>query len=193
MEERIRILKAMGAGLVATVLMTAAISLAPYVGFPGDDYFSMLGSLLGTQAFGLESWNKIVGVIWHLNFGVIIFPHIYAYALYPILPGPPWLKGMSFGVGLWLFLELLVMPMVGAGVFSIHTAHTLYNVMGALVVHLLYGVTLGAVAGYVRVILPEMRQPISAVTGGPQEEMNGMPPDTDLNTGPPDHGSRLTG
>jgi hypothetical protein len=149
-EEELKIVKAMGAGFMATIAMTIVVLAAPLIGLPKADYFSLLGALFIGSAS--ETWGTIVGVLWHFNFGVIIIPHVYVFAIYPILPNPPWLKGLIFGAGLWFILQTLMMPMIGAGFFSRHTDQPLYNVVGSLIVHLIYGTLFGSLAGKVREI-----------------------------------------
>lgn len=102
------------------------------------DIAGMLGSKMG------GSW--MMGMLMHLVDGTIVFALIYVYLLYKALPGAPWLKGLSWGVILWLILELVMMPMMGNGVFS-SNAGGMKAVMAALIGHLVYGVTLGGIAG----------------------------------------------
>lgn len=70
----------------------------------------------------------------------------YAYVLYAILPGNPAVKGAVWGVVLWLLAQVVVMPMMGGGFFSMAMGGMM-AVMGSLMGHLLYGVLLGAIAG----------------------------------------------
>ncbi|MBI4638660.1 MAG: hypothetical protein HY727_20175 [Candidatus Rokubacteria bacterium] len=101
------------------------------------DIAAMLGSLLGGWAMGM---------LMHLVNGSIIFPLIYAYVLYRILPGEPWLKGTIWGLILWLVSQALVTPMMGGGLFSAN-AGGLMAATASLIGHAIYGVLLGAVAG----------------------------------------------
>jgi hypothetical protein len=54
----------------------------------------------------------------HFINGTIIFPLIYAFLLYRILPGRPWAKGIYWGLILWFLAQAVVMPMMGGGFFS---------------------------------------------------------------------------
>jgi hypothetical protein len=81
----------------------------------------------------------------HVVNGALIFPAIYAYALYDRLPGSPAIKSTAWGVALWLMAQVIVMPMMGAGLFSSHMGGIM-AAMGSLVGHVLYGSLLGVIA-----------------------------------------------
>lgn len=138
--------RAILAGLVATVAMTAVMYTAPMMGMPRMDIAAMLGSLLsqGPPAAGSGPWW--LGMMMHLIAGVVIFPLIYACVLHPVLPGAPWLKGTVWGLILWLLAQVMVMPMMGVGFFSSRTPGAMMAVIGGLIGHIIYGVLLGAIA-----------------------------------------------
>jgi hypothetical protein len=73
-------------GFVGTLVMTLMMYfVAPTVlGMPMD-VAGMLGRLLG------GSWA--LGMATHFVNGTVIFPPLYAYVLYRLLPGEPWVKG----------------------------------------------------------------------------------------------------
>jgi uncharacterized membrane protein YagU involved in acid resistance len=132
------ITRAVLGGFAGTVVMTAMMNLvAPMMGL-NMDIAQMLGSMLG------GSWWA--GMMMHFVNGTIIFPLVYALVLYDWLPGGPVAKGTAWGVALWLVAQTVVMPMMGAGFFST-TMGGMMAAVGSLAGHLLYGATLGAVAG----------------------------------------------
>ena len=55
------------------------------------------------------------------------------------------IKGTVWGVALWLMAQVIVMPMMGAGLFSSNMGG-LMAAMGSLVGHVLYGSLLGVIA-----------------------------------------------
>lgn len=123
---------------MGTVLMTAMMYfVAPMMGLKMD-VADMLGSMLGI------GWS--LGMVMHFVNGTIIFPAIYAFALYNWLPGGPTTKGAVWGVVLWLVAQTVVMPMAGAGFFSAAMGGMM-AAAGSLVGHLSYGSALGAIAG----------------------------------------------
>src|SRR5919204_6606384 len=124
-------------GFVGTVAMTAMMYIvAPMMGLHMD-IAAMLGSMLG------GSW--IAGMVMHFVNGSVIFPAIYAYVLYAHLPGSPAIRGTIWGLVLWLVAQTVVMPMMGAGLFSSAMGGVM-AAMGSLIGHLLYGSLLGVIA-----------------------------------------------
>lgn len=62
------------------------------------------------------------------------------------VPGDPVIKGMTWGVILWALAQTIVMPLVGGGFFNANAGGAM-AVIGSLLGHLIYGGTLGAIAG----------------------------------------------
>jgi hypothetical protein len=54
-------------------------------------------------------------------------------------------KGTAWGVTLWLVAQLVVMPMMGAGIFS-SAMGGMMAAIGSLIGHILYGSLLGVIA-----------------------------------------------
>jgi hypothetical protein len=124
-------------GFVGTVVMTAMMYMvAPMMGLHMD-IAAMLGSVLG------GSW--IAGMMMHFVNGSVIFPAVYAFALYAHLPGSPAIRGTIWGLALWLLAQTVVMPMMGAGLFSSAMGGAM-AAMGSLIGHVLYGSLLGIIA-----------------------------------------------
>jgi uncharacterized membrane protein YagU involved in acid resistance len=124
-------------GFAGTAAMTAMMYLVAPMMSLRMDIAAMLGSMLGG--------NWAAGMMMHVVNGSLIFPAIYAYALYDHVPGSPAIKGAIWGVALWLVAQVMVMPMMGGGVFSSNMGG-LMAAMGSLVGHVLYGGVLGVVA-----------------------------------------------
>lgn len=126
--------------LLGGFLGTAAMTMMMYfvaprmLGHPMD-IAEMLGSMLGG--------NWWAGMILHFINGTLIFPLIYAYFLFGVLPGAAAVKGTIWGVALWLLAQVIVMPLVGAGFFS----GSMMAAMSSCVGHLVYGALVGWVGG----------------------------------------------
>jgi len=134
-----RISRAMVGGAVGTVLLTSMMYVvAPMITGRAMDIAAMLGSMMG------GSWA--LGMIAHLLNGIVVFPLIYVAAVYQRLPGQPWQRGVVWGVVLWLLAQLVVIPAMGAGLFSAR-AGGMRSVISSLLGHLVYGFALGAVVG----------------------------------------------
>ena len=118
--------------------MTAMMYIvAPMMGL-NMDIAAMLGGMLGI------GWTG--GLLVHFVNGTVLFALIYALAVYARTPGSPVIKGAIWGVALWLVAQLVIIPMVGAGVFSA-AAGGMMAAAGSLGGHLLYGALLGSIAG----------------------------------------------
>ncbi len=118
--------------------MTAMMYIvAPMMGLRIMDIAAMLGSMLS------GSWTA--GLLMPFVNGAVIFPTNYAYALYAHLPGSPVVRGTVWGVALWLVAQTVVMPMMGAGLFS-SAKGGIMAAMGSLIGHILYGSLLGTIA-----------------------------------------------
>jgi hypothetical protein len=145
-------------GFVGTPAMSALMyTAAPLMGVRVD-IADMLGTMLG-------GWT--LGMITHMINGSILFPLLYVLIAERFLAGPPVEKGFAFGGGLWLASQFIVMPLMGAGVFSRHLGPM--AAVASLLGHLLYGALLGSLAG------DGEKVPVAAVhalpgTGGLHEE-----------------------
>jgi len=129
--------RAIVGGVVGTAAMTTLMyGVAPMMGLHMD-IAAMLGSMLGSWGAGLTA---------HIMNGTIVFPLAYALLLFRALRGSPVLRGVVFGVSLWLVAQLIVLPMMGAGVFSAHAGGATASA-ASLMGHIIYGGLLGAIAG----------------------------------------------
>ncbi len=98
----------------------------------------LLGAEIGTpHGVGL--------VVFHFFNGSIIFPLGFAF-LSSRIPGPWLVKGLIWGLILWLMTEAVIMPISGYGFFG-QNAGGLSTALGALVGLLVYGGLQGAIAG----------------------------------------------
>lgn len=131
--------KAIAGGLVGTVLLTLMMRfVAPVMTGQKMDIAAKLGDMVGA--------GPVVGMVMHLLNGAVIFTLVYVYVLFRLLPGAPWQKGLLTGVILWLGLEIVMMPIMGGGIFSSQIGG-MRLVIAALIGHLAYGAALGSIAG----------------------------------------------
>jgi len=133
------VVKAIAGGLVGTILLTLMMRfVAPMMTGQRMDVAGKLGEM--------TRMGPIAGMIMHFFVGSVVFALIYAFVLFRFLPGTPWQRGLLSGVLFWLGLEIFMMPMIGGGFFSSQTGG-LKIVVAALIAHLVYGATLGGIAG----------------------------------------------
>ncbi|MDO9168186.1 MAG: hypothetical protein Q7U18_03705 [Methylobacter sp.] len=133
------IIKTLLGGIVGTLTMSLMMRfVAPMMVGQPMDIAAMIGNMMGN--------NYAMGMVAHIMLGVLVFPLLYALVVFRFLPGGPLIKGMTWGVILWLIAETLVMPMAGAGFFMSEIGG-MKAVMAALMGHLVYGGLLGVIAG----------------------------------------------
>lgn len=126
--------RAVAGGLLATAVMTALMLMAPVMGLPPMNIGAMLGSMMGGSLF--------LGWMAHFVIGTIL-AIIYAALFAPRLPGPGFVRGAVYGLVPWIVAQLVVMPMMGAGVFGGSFGAGFGSLMG----HAVYGAVLGGVYG----------------------------------------------
>ena len=130
--------KVLLAGVAGTVALTMLTLIAPMMGMPEMDIPQMLSGFMGVPA--------IAGWLAHFMVGTV-FAIMYAYIFVLRFPGSPVVKGAVYGLIPWFLAQIMVNPMMGAGVFALNTAAPMLMVAGSLMGHLVYGGVLGAVYG----------------------------------------------
>lgn len=128
--------RAIVAGLAATAVMTVLMLMAPAMGLPPMNIGAMLGSVMGGSLF--------LGWMAHFVIGTVLAV-IYAAVFATRLPGPGFVRGALYGLAPWIMAELVVMPMMGAGLFGGSFGAGFGSLMG----HLVYGAVLGGIYGTV--------------------------------------------
>jgi hypothetical protein len=144
-----RTYQALIAGLVGTVLASVVLlgaygiasALAPAV---GGVFGRWLAALTSNPATSLVQGalaraallNVVIGLIWAL---------VYAYLAEPRLPGAGWQRGALFALIPWFLSLVIFLPLVGGGVFGLALGAGPLPIIGNLIVHLVYGVSVGAV------------------------------------------------
>lgn len=127
--------KAVLAGVVATAVMSLiGFYLAPMMGMPKMDFGMMLGT--NNPMMAMPYWAG-----WAIHFMMgIIFALVFVKVVAPMLKGAYLIRGLVFGLVLFLLAQLIVMPLMGNGVFS---GGHMPAIMGSLVGHLVFGALLG--------------------------------------------------
>ena len=127
--------KAITAGVAGTALMTIiGVVVAPMMGMPSMNPAEMLAGQMGG--------NMMVGWAGHLMIGTVL-AIIYAAVAVSRLPGPTWARGAIFALAPWLTAQVVMMPMMGMGLFS----GSMVLAGGSLLGHLVYGAVVGAIYG----------------------------------------------
>jgi hypothetical protein len=146
--EKLSFKRAVLAGFVATAILTILMFLAPVAGLPRIDLASALGKPFsgGRAVAALWSGSWWMGLGIFALFGSVISPYIFIHAYHGLL-GSPWLRGIEWGLFVWVFGGVAVMTMMGMGFDEAHFAHPFASFASSLAGHLLYGAILGGIAG----------------------------------------------
>lgn len=128
--------KAVLAGIVATAVETLMMykGATMMIGQPMDIALE-LSNMMGV------SWT--LGMIMHVLLGIFIFPLAYAAVTRQWLPGPNVVRGILWGLVLWVVAMFVMSPMMGKGLFM----GGMPQGVAALLAHVVYGTILGAIAG----------------------------------------------
>lgn len=124
------------AGFIATVVLSVMMVIKGMMGvMPGLDVAAMIGMMMGASV--------AVGWVIHFMIGTIAWGGGFS-VLYNVIPGDSAiLKGIVFGIAAWLGIMIMIMPMAGAGLFGMNMG--IMAPMMTLVLHVIFGVVLGAV------------------------------------------------
>ncbi len=124
------------AGVFATIVLTLMMYfVAPMMTGSAIDIAYELSAMVGMP------W--VAGMIAHLGLGIVVFPLVYVAVLRRWLSGPPAVRGLIWGLLLWLIAMLVTSPMMGKGLFMGGPPPA----MASLIAHAVYGGLLGAIAG----------------------------------------------
>lgn len=121
-------------GLIATSAMTVLMLIAPMVGMPK--------MLIGKMLAAFMHLPVAAGWFMHFVIGTIL-ASMFILVWKKRLPGSAFVKGMLFSLIPFFMAQIAVMPMMGAGFFSMNTPVPMMMVSGNLIGHLLYGAVLG--------------------------------------------------
>ena len=130
--------RAVAAGLIGTAAMTSLLLIEPSVGLPRI----AIGQILST-ALGLTPAYLTAGAVmgWIIDFLVgALFALVYAAFLERRLPGVPVVRGVIFGILVFILAQLVFMPLVGGGLFS---HGDLQMLLGSFLGHIVYGAIVG--------------------------------------------------
>ena len=123
--------KAMGGGLLGTLLQTIMVyGVAPMIA-------------------GITGHACAPSLLARLLSGSVIFPLGYVWLSSRAFSRPPVLQGMLWAGLIWFVAEVIMAPMLGVEVFSTALGG-LPAALRALLGYLVYGATLGSIAGAVQ-------------------------------------------
>ena len=133
-----RVAKGFLAGLAATVVLSILMLMQSAIGLlPNLDVIAILSGMM--QSGPALAW------LVHFMIGTVLWGGIFA-LVEDSLPGENlWLKGALFGIGAWLLMMVMVMPMAGAGLLGMSLG--MVAPVMTLMLHLIFGAALGGTYG----------------------------------------------
>jgi uncharacterized membrane protein YagU involved in acid resistance len=125
--------RAIVGGFIGTIAFTLMMKfLAPeMIGHPMD-----IATILGT----FTGLGAAAGMIMHFLLGTLGFA-VGFLIVGPYLLGPVWLRGVTFMAGVWLFVGLVAMPILGVGLFFGGAKEAMASLLG----HVVLGAVLGMI------------------------------------------------
>jgi uncharacterized membrane protein YagU involved in acid resistance len=130
--------KAMVGGLLGTLLQTIMVyGVAPMIAGQSMDVTAITRHTCAPS------------LLAHLLSGSVIFPLGYVWLSSRAFSGPPVLQGMLWAGLIWFVAEVIMAPMLGVEIFSTALGG-LPAALRALLGYLVYGATLGSIAGAVQ-------------------------------------------
>jgi hypothetical protein len=123
-------------------------------GFAGTLVFTLMGMFVAPNVIGqpmdvaalmapMLGGSHTLGVIAHFVIGTIAFPIAYLLFGANNLPGPGWLRGALFLIPVYLVAMIVVMPILGQGLFFGGGPKAIVALAG----HLVFGLVMGAIIG----------------------------------------------
>lgn len=129
--------RGLGWGVLATIVMSIPmmIGMATGVAPMPEPIPKALVTLVVGESLPAP-FVMVLAAASHLGYG-----GFFGVVLVEVFPDAGLKEGLLLGVFLWLVMELVVLPVLGWGVFGIAITPTI--AVATLVLHLLYGTTLG--------------------------------------------------
>jgi hypothetical protein len=126
-----RIENTIGKGIIAGFVATFALSIL----------------LDPIELFAPTVWpaSSVVGWVLHFFVGTVIWGVGFA-MLHDYLPGPSWQRGLVFALGAWVVVMGGAAVLLWAQVTAFDLDAT--TIVATLIVHILYGVSLGVIYGW---------------------------------------------
>jgi hypothetical protein len=140
-------------GFLATLVMTTAMYVLPLIGWGQVDLPIWIVRVFTSDPVTVGE----VGLGLHLFIG-LAYAWVFGYQIEPRLALAPWQAGIIFGVGLWVFAQVIAVPALGALAGTLHPSTPvspgwfaaglgINSALSSLVAHIAYGTALSLVYG----------------------------------------------
>lgn len=132
------IINSMLAGLIATIVLSVLMVMKGMMGLmPDVDVIAMLADKMGSGA--------AMGWVGHFVIGIVGYGLAHALVFSRLPFGNHWLRGLALGIAGWLGMMLVLMPMMGAGLFGLNMPSGIMAPMATLILHAIFGIVFGLV------------------------------------------------
>lgn len=130
------VVNGMLAGLVATVVLSLLMVLKNLMGLMPDlNVIAMLAKQMGT--------GPLMGWVAHFLIGVVGYGIVYGLIFSQLPLGGHAVRGMTLGLVGWLVMMVVLLPMMGAGLFGTQMPSGMMVPVATLILHLIFGAVLG--------------------------------------------------
>ncbi|HEX5500927.1 MAG TPA: hypothetical protein VFX03_16945 [Thermomicrobiales bacterium] len=142
---RVGVLAGFLATFAMTVVLAAAYGLSAALGNPDGWFFERWLWALSHNPVATHTADGVLLAIGaNLAIG-LVFALIYTRWFAERLSGPGWWNGMRFALIPWALSLLVFLPLMGGGVLGLAIGAGPLPIVGNLLLHLVYGATLGAI------------------------------------------------
>jgi len=122
------------AGLVATIVLSLLMVVKGMMGvMPELNVIAMLAGQMGG--------STMMGWVAHFMIGAIVYGLVFANFNGALPGGSNLVKGIALGVVGWLVMMVVLMPMMGAGLFAMNMG--MMAAVATLMLHVIFGLVLG--------------------------------------------------
>lgn len=133
-----KIVAGMLAGFVATAILSLLMVMKGVMGLmPDVDIIAMLAKQMGT--------GVAMGWAAHFMIGVVGYGIAYALVFSKLPVGTHLVRGILLGVVGWMVMMVMLMPMMGAGMFGLSMPSGMMVPVATLMLHAIFGAVLGLV------------------------------------------------
>jgi len=126
------------AGFVATIVLSVLMIAKGMMGLmPDVNVIAMLAGQMGGQTD--------MGWLAHFMIGTFVYGLIFAFIFAPMPLGNLAFRGIIMGILGWLMMMVVVLPMMGAGLFGLSMQSGMMVPIATLMLHVIFGFVLGLV------------------------------------------------
>lgn len=126
------------AGLVATIVLSALMIMKGMMGLmPDVDIIAMLAGQMGGSA--------AMGWVAHFMIGIVGYGLAYTLVFSKLPIGGHLVRGVALGLAGWASMMIVLMPMMGAGLFGMGLASGIMVPVATMMLHVIFGAVLGLV------------------------------------------------